>query len=125
MRESGELVQGRVSPVSSLERARVWWNRSPMEQMDDPSQSGARAIAEAERTGLQLAILCRTIAVGVAFAWVFGVAIIANYGPDNYSPAPSAVAAVAAFFLFGLLALFLIRTQRDRWWLKYTSTRFK
>ncbi len=71
-------------------------------------------LLRAERQGLRLAILCRTLAVGAAFLW-----FVAGSHSAGYTPSPWGVAALFAFLAFGVLTLAVIGTRFDRWWLKY------
>ncbi len=71
-------------------------------------------LIRAERQGLRLAILCRTIAVGAAFLWLVGGSWLAGYAPN-----PWGLGALLAFTVFGVLSLLAIGTRFDRWWLKY------
>lgn len=68
----------------------------------------------AERQGLRLAILCRTIALGFAFLWFVAGSLLAGYAPS-----PWGVAALLALLAFGVGNLMVIGTPFDRWWLKY------
>lgn len=77
-------------------------------------RSAAHAMILAERQGLRLAILCRTIAVGAAFAWF----VIASFSA-GYAPSFGGLAALLAFTAIGLFGLAAIGTRFDRWWFKY------
>ena len=72
-------------------------------------------LLRAERQGLRLAILCRTLAVGIGFLWFVATSI--SYGR---TPSAAGLTALLAFTAFGVLALAVIGTRYDRWWLKYT-----
>ena len=86
----------------------------------DHSEIGLQdPIRSAERSGLRLAILCRTIAVGLAFLWLTSVAFYGLLGFDDWIPPVSRLFTLAAFFAFGLLTLYLVSKDRNRWWVKY------
>lgn len=71
-------------------------------------------LARAEREGLRLAILCRTLAVGAGFLWVAGAWVLTG----NY-PSPWVFAALGGFTLIGILHARVIGTRFDRSWMKY------
>ncbi len=71
-------------------------------------------LLQAERKGLRLAILCRTLVVFVGFVWFLGVAL-----GTGRTPSSAGLAAFFAFTAFGVLAFAVIGTRYDRWWLKY------
>ena len=71
-------------------------------------------LTRAERQGLRLAILCRTLAVGVALVW-----LAVGWMSVDQAPPIWAFAVVAAFTLFGIVSYVVIGTRFDRWWLKY------
>ena len=71
-------------------------------------------LRRAERQGLRLAILCRTVAAGIGFVW-----LIVGWSAAGYSPSPWALVALFAFTVLGVVALAVIGTRLDRWWLKY------
>ena len=79
----------------------------------DPSRR-TDPLVFAERQGLRLAIFCRTLAVGAAFAWFVGGSLSVGS-----TPSPWGIAALLAFTVFGIVNLILIGTRFDRWWLKY------
>ena len=68
----------------------------------------------AERQGLKLAVLCRTLVVGIGAAWY-------TVGPLSIGATPNlaALATVLAFFVAGVLFLLAIGTRWDHPVLKY------
>lgn len=78
------------------------------------SPLSAGRLREAERRGLRLAILCRTVAVGAAAVWVVASSLSAGYWPSAWG-----LVALVAFTAFGIGHLAVIGTRFDRWWLKY------
>lgn len=98
-------------------------NQSRQNEIDplDGDQTGSgfqsdamSRLASAERSGLRLAILCRTIIVGLAFVWYLGIGLL----PD-FVPRLAALLALGAFTAIGVAHLAAIGTRFDRWWLKY------
>ncbi len=79
----------------------------------DVVSSGERLL-RAERRGLRLAILCRTIALGFAFGWLVAASLLAGYAPS-----PWGVAALLGLMALGVGNLLVIGTRLDRWWLKF------
>ena len=71
-------------------------------------------LTRAERQGLRLGILCRTLAVGAALVW-----LLIAWAGTGFFPAVWGLIAVAAFTLFGIVSYAVIGTRFDRWWLKY------
>lgn len=71
-------------------------------------------LTRAERQGLRLAILCRTLAVGAALIWLSVGWLSVDQAPPIW-----AFIVVAAFTLFGIVSYAVIGTRFDRWWLKY------
>ncbi len=76
--------------------------------------SSEHRLLAAERQGLRLAILCRTLAIAAAFVWFVGGSHSAGY-----TPSPWGIAALLALLAFGIATLAVIGTRFDRWWLKY------
>lgn len=75
---------------------------------------GSAALKRAEQTGLRLAVLCRTLAIGVFAAWWIGVGLMAG------TPiAPSAYAILIGLTLLGATTYSVVGTRYDQWWLKY------
>ena len=71
-------------------------------------------LLQAERKGLRLAILCRTVALGAGFIWYVGVSLL-----TGFAPSPWGVAALLGLLAIGIANLVVIGTQFDRWWLKF------
>lgn len=71
-------------------------------------------LLRAERQGLRLAILCRTLVVVVGFIWFVATSLGAGR-----TPSAAGLAAFVAFTAFGVFAFAVIGTRFDRWWLKY------
>ena len=72
-------------------------------------------LGRAERSGLRLAIRCRTVATGAGLVWYVGAALVS---PDFEARALSIVT-LLLFTAFGVIHLAIIDTQFDRWWMKY------
>ena len=79
---------------------------------DVPDPAGR--ILAAERTGLRLAILCRTTIAGLAAAWYVGMAAFTTFEARWESST-----VLFAFTLIGLLYVRIIGTDAERWWMKY------
>ncbi|MEO1264342.1 MAG: adenylate/guanylate cyclase domain-containing protein, partial [Pseudomonadota bacterium] len=75
---------------------------------------GRDRLARAEHRGLRLAILCRTIGIGVVGAWW-----ITTITLDGMAVSAWAVAIFAALTGSGLAALAIIGTRYDRPWVKF------
>ena len=71
-------------------------------------------LLQAERKGLRLAILCRTIALGAGLIWYVGVSLL-----TGFAPSPWGVTALLGLLVFGIANLVVIGTPLDRWWLKF------
>ncbi len=71
-------------------------------------------LLQAERKGLRLAILCRTIALGLAFIWFVSWSVLAGLVPNLW-----VLAALLGLLALGVGNLLVIGTPFDRWWLKY------
>lgn len=71
-------------------------------------------LAQAERQGLRLAIICRTVAVGAAFLWVAISWFLLGFYPN-----PWIFVALGAFTAIGIAHASVIGTRFDRWWMKY------
>lgn len=71
-------------------------------------------LKQAERQGLRLAIICRTVAVGAAFAWVGGAWAFLGFYPN-----PLVFVLLGAFTAIGIAHACVIGTRFDRWWMKY------
>jgi class 3 adenylate cyclase len=80
---------------------------------DHETDSGHRLVA-AERQGLRLAVLCRTIAVAIASAWWIGFAVY-----FGISISPWAIIILLGMVAFGIATILLIGTPFDRRWLKF------
>ena len=76
----------------------------------------AHRLARAERRGLQLAILCRTIAYVVAMAF-YAVSLWLS----NSAPSALGLGAFAILIAFGVANFIVIGTRHDRPWLKYVT----
>ena len=74
----------------------------------------ADRLEQAERQGLRLAIICRTVAVGAAFLWV-----AISWAALGFSPNPWIFLALGAFTAIGIAHASVIGTRFDRWWMKY------
>ena len=72
-------------------------------------------LLRAERSGLRLAIVCRTLAVGLAFVWV-----LVSWIFLDFQPSPWVYLTLGGFTLIGILHALVIGTRFDRWWLKYS-----
>lgn len=71
-------------------------------------------LKQAERQGLRLAIICRTVAVGAAFAWVGGAWVFLGFYPN-----PLVFVLLGGFTAIGIAHACVIGTRFDRWWMKY------
>ncbi|WP_299673907.1 adenylate/guanylate cyclase domain-containing protein [uncultured Roseobacter sp.] len=78
------------------------------------AESAAR-LKRAEEQGLRLAIACRTVVTGAAFAWYVGAPLIFS----GFEPRVAAVVVLLIFTAIGIAHLALIGTRYDRWWMKY------
>lgn len=87
---------------------------TPNEPHSFAAESTARLIV-AERNGLRLAIACRTIVTGVAFAWYVGAPFVF----EDFEPRRAAIVVLLAFTAVGVAHLAVIGTRFDRWWMKY------
>jgi len=83
-------------------------------QPTNPRAPGEDRLQQAERRGLRLAIICRTIAVGAAFLWVGG-----TWAFTGFYPNPWIFVGLGAFTAIGIGHASLIGTRFDRWWMKY------
>ena len=81
---------------------------------DKSSAPGEARLEQAERQGLRLAIVCRTVAVGAAFLWVGG-----TWAFTGFYPNPWIFAGLGAFTAIGIIHASVIGTRFDRWWMKY------
>lgn len=77
-------------------------------------EPGEDRLEQAERRGLRLAIICRTIAVGAAFLWVGGTWALTGFYPN-----PWIFVGLGASTAIGIGHASLIGTRFDRWWMKY------
>ncbi|GGH42162.1 Adenylate cyclase, class 3 [Cribrihabitans marinus] len=75
----------------------------------------ARRLALAEQRGLRLAIACRTLVTGLAFAWYVGAPIVFT----KFEPRFAAIIVLLLFTAMGVAHLCVIGTRFDRWWIKY------
>lgn len=71
-------------------------------------------LLRAERRGLKLAILCRTVAILIGAAYWIGAITSSGNTPTVIS-----VLLLIAFAGIGIVNYVLIGTRYDRWWLKY------
>ncbi|WP_300030697.1 adenylate/guanylate cyclase domain-containing protein [uncultured Roseobacter sp.] len=78
------------------------------------AESAARLI-RAEQTGLRLAIACRTLVTGLAFAWYVGAPFLFS----DFEPRLAAVIVLLIFTGVGVAHLAVIGTRFDRSWMKY------
>ncbi|WP_299044845.1 adenylate/guanylate cyclase domain-containing protein [uncultured Tateyamaria sp.] len=78
------------------------------------TESAARLI-RAEQTGLRLAIACRTLVTGLAFAWYVGAPLLFS----GFEPRFAAILVLLVFTAVGVAHLAAIGTRFDRWWMKY------
>lgn len=78
------------------------------------AESAAR-LTKAEQKGLRLAIACRTIVTGLAFAWYVG----APFFFTDFEPRRAAIVVLLIFTAVGVAHLSVIGTRFDRWWMKY------
>lgn len=83
-----------------------------MSAPDAPDLAGR--ILAAERTGLRLAILCRTTIAGLAAVWYVSMAAFTTFEARWESSA-----VLFAFTLIGLLYVRIIGTDAERPWMKY------
>ncbi|WP_434050653.1 MAG: adenylate/guanylate cyclase domain-containing protein [Roseibium sp.] len=83
-------------------------------QPAEASVPGEDRLERAERQGLRLAIICRTIAVGAAFLWVGG-----TWAFTGFYPNPWIFVGLGAFTAIGVFHASVIGTRFDRWWMKY------
>lgn len=77
-------------------------------------ESTARLIV-AEQKGLRLAIGCRTVITGAAFAWYVAAPLVFT----GFEPRFAAIIALCLFTAVGIAHLAVIGTRFDRWWIKY------
>ncbi|MEM7544452.1 MAG: adenylate/guanylate cyclase domain-containing protein [Pseudomonadota bacterium] len=78
--------------------------------MKKPNQRLRRA----EQTGLRIAIMCRTAAVGLAFAWFLSWMLT-----TEESPSAAGLIALLVFTLIGIGHLLIIGGRFDRPWIKF------
>ncbi|MFL4472178.1 adenylate/guanylate cyclase domain-containing protein [Tateyamaria armeniaca] len=78
------------------------------------AESTARLI-RAEQKGLRLAIACRTVVTGLAFAWYVGAPFLFS----EFEPRLAAIVVLLIFTGVGVAHLAVIGTRFDRWWMKY------
>jgi len=71
-------------------------------------------LLHAEQQGLRLAILCRTVAVGLAAVWY-----VSAWGFAGFSPNPIVLAALASFTAYGIGCYLVVGTRHDRREIKY------
>lgn len=77
-------------------------------------ESSARLIV-AEQKGLRLAIACRTLITGAAFAWY----VAAPFLFTGFEPRIAAIIVLCLFTVVGVAHLAIIGTRYDQWWIKY------
>lgn len=72
-------------------------------------------LTQAERSGLRLAVFCRTAASGAGLVWYVGGAALS----PSFELRVLTVATLVIFAGLGVLYLAVIGTRFDRWWMKY------
>jgi adenylate cyclase len=77
-------------------------------------QSQAARLIQAERKGLRLALICRTLALAAGAAWYFGA-----YTLSDRTPNPGTIIALAALIVVGGVYIAMIGTRLDQPWMKY------
>lgn len=82
-----------------------------------PTAAQAHRLHRAERRGLQLAILCRTLVFGVAFVWYVGSLFVSGSAPTLLG-----IAALLVLTGLGVAHFIVIGTRFDRPWVKYAAT---
>ncbi len=82
-------------------------------------EHAAFRVARAERRGLQLAIICRTIAFALA-----GVYYVAALMLSNFTPTLGGIGLLAVLTLVGVLHFAVIGTRWDTPWLKFVMCAF-
>ncbi|WMS40790.1 adenylate/guanylate cyclase domain-containing protein [Acuticoccus sp. MNP-M23] len=82
-------------------------------------EHAAFRVARAEQRGLQLAIICRTIAFALAGAYY-----VASLLLSDFSPTIKGVGLIAALTLVGVVHFAMIGTRWDTVWLKYVMSAF-
>lgn len=82
-------------------------------------EHAAFRIERAERRGLQLAIICRTIAFALA-----GTYYVASLILSNFTPTAGGIGLIVFLTLVGVFHFALIGTRWDRVWLKYAMCAF-
>jgi adenylate cyclase len=79
-----------------------------------PDRQLAARLIQAERTGLRLALICRTLALAAGAAWYFGA-----YTLSDRTPNPGTIIALTALILVGAAYIAIIGTRLDQPWMKY------
>ena len=79
------------------------------------SEESNNRLLLAEQNGLRLAIACRTLVTGAAFAWYVGAPLIFS----EFEPRLAAIFVLLVFTAVGVIHLMVIGTRHDRWWIKY------
>ncbi|MFK7870903.1 MAG: adenylate/guanylate cyclase domain-containing protein [Roseobacter sp.] len=79
------------------------------------ARESAARLALAEQRGLRLAIACRTLVTGLAFAWYVGAPIVFS----GFEPRFAAIIVLLVFTGIGIAHLLVIGTKFDRRWMKY------
>ena len=86
-----------------------------MAQIGDAADDRQAArLIRAERNGLRLALICRTLALAAGATWYFSAYLLAGRSPN-----PGTIAALGAFIMAGGAYIAIIGTPADRWWMKY------
>ncbi|MES0811524.1 adenylate/guanylate cyclase domain-containing protein [Roseibium sp. SCPC15] len=78
------------------------------------SPPDGQRLERAERQGLRLAIICRTVAIGAAFLWV-----ASSWFFLDYTPSPWVFISLGAYTAIGIAHACVIGTRFDRSWMKY------
>ncbi|MBO6757807.1 MAG: adenylate/guanylate cyclase domain-containing protein [Roseibium sp.] len=79
-----------------------------------PAPGEAERLVRAERTGLKLAVLCRTVAIGLSALWWIGSGLLVGA-----EISPAAIGILSGLTVFGVAAYLSIGTRFDHWWLKF------
>ncbi|GGX47415.1 hypothetical protein GCM10007385_13990 [Tateyamaria omphalii] len=82
---------------------------------DQFAKESAARLIRAEQKGLRLAIGCRTLVTGLAFAWYVGAPFLFS----DFEPRLPAIVVLLLFTAVGVAHLAVIGTRFDRRWIKY------
>ncbi|MEO1140502.1 MAG: adenylate/guanylate cyclase domain-containing protein [Pseudomonadota bacterium] len=82
---------------------------------DQFAEESAARLIRAEQKGLRLAIACRTIVTGLAFAWYVGAPFLFS----DFEPRLTTIIVLLIFTAVGVAHLAVIGTRFDRRWMKY------